>query len=85
MTRVLHLVRSRDPGALPAAAVAEADVLVYTYLPAVLPARAWLLWPAQPAQIDETGQDPDVPAHVPIIDTATLCQLVFDVDSVAVW
>lgn len=82
MTRVLHLVRSRDPGALPAAAVAEADVLVYTYLPAVLPARAWLLWPAQ---TDETDPDPDAPAHVSIIDTAALCQLVFDVDSVAVW
>jgi hypothetical protein len=82
VTRVLHIVRSRDPDALPAATVAEADVLVYTYVPAVLPARAWLLWPAQ---TDEIDQDPTAPAHVPIIDTAALCQLVFDLDSVAVW
>jgi hypothetical protein len=77
---VLHIVRSRDAGALPAAAVAQDDVLVYTYVPAVLPARAWLLWPG------ETEPGPHAPAdHVPIIDTAALCQLVFDADSVAVW
>lgn len=80
MKRVLHIVRSRDPGAVPAAAVAEGDVLVYTYVPAVLPARAWFLWR------DENEPDPRAPAdHVPTIDTAAVCQLVFDVDSVAVW
>ena len=80
MKRVLHIVRSRDPGALPAAAVAQDDVLVYTYVPAVLPARAWLLWR------DDTDQDAPAPVpHVPLIDTAAVCQLVFDADSVAVW
>lgn len=84
MTRVLHIVRSREPGAVPAAAVAETDVLVYTYVPAVLPTRAWLLWPNHIDQADEADPDPHAP-HVPHIDTAALCQLVFDVDRVAVW
>lgn len=80
MTRVLHIVRSRGPDALPATAVAPDDVLVYTYVPAPLPARAWFLWR------DQADRDPHAPAtHVPILDTAAVCQLVFDADRVVVW
>jgi hypothetical protein len=78
MRRVLHIVRSPGPAAVPAAAVAGADVLVYTYVPAPPPARAWLLW-------REDTDAAATPSHVQAIDTATLCQLVFDLDAVVVW
>jgi hypothetical protein len=89
--RVLHIVRSPEaaagpapgtaPGAtpVPAAAVAEHDVLVYTYVPARPPARVWLLW-RDPA--DAPGP---APAHVQTIDTDAVCRLAFELDAVAVW
>lgn len=79
MKRVLHIVRSPDPAAVPARALAERDLLVYTYVPAPPPARAWLLWrdPADPPC--------PLPTHVQVIDTAALCRLAFELDAVAVW
>jgi hypothetical protein len=79
--RVLHIVRSPEAAAVPATAVAEHDVLVYTYVPAQPPARAWLLW-RDPAAADASGPTPQ---HVQAIDTATLCRLAFELDAVAVW
>jgi hypothetical protein len=78
--RVLHIVRSPEAAAnpaVPAAAVAEDDVLVYTYVPAQPPARAWLLW-RDPAHAPGS-------LHVQAIDTATLCRLAFELDAVVVW
>jgi hypothetical protein len=81
--RVLHVVRSPEaaagPAPVPAAAVAEHDVLVYTYVPASPPARAWLLWR------DPAGAPGPAPAHVHAIDTATVCRLAFELDAVVVW
>jgi hypothetical protein len=79
--RVLHIVRSPEAVAIPAvpAAVAEHDVLVYTYVPAQPPGRAWLLW-RDPAHAGA----PD-PLHVQAIDTAALCRLAFELDAVVVW
>ena len=87
MKRVLHIVRSPEladgaaPGAVvvTVAAVAEHDVLVYTYVPAQPPARAWLLW-REPADAPAP-----VPGHVQVIDTATVCRLAFELDAVVAW
>lgn len=81
MKRVLHIVRSPEVAASPAAVVAEHDVLVYTYVPAQPPARAWLLWP-DPAH---TGAATPEPLHVQVIDTNALCRLAFELDIVVVW
>jgi hypothetical protein len=93
--RVLHIVRSpaaatgaaavAAPGAtsgamgVPGAAVAEHDVLVYTYVPALQPERAWRLW-REPADAPCPA-----PAHVQTIDTDTVCRLAFELDAVVVW
>ena len=87
MKRVLHIVRSPEvaagaaPGAMivPPAAVAEHDVLVYTYVPALPPARPWLLWR------DPANAPGPAPAHVQTIDTDSVCRLAFELDAVVVW
>jgi hypothetical protein len=77
MKRVLHIVRSPASALVPAA-VAEHDLLVYTYVPAQPLARAWLLW-------RDPAVDAPVPPHVQVIDTATVCRLAFELDAVVVW
>lgn len=87
MRRVLHIVRSPEaavvPAAVPAAAVAGDDVLVYTYMPAQPPARAWFLW-RDPEAAGAPGPA-QLPPHVQVIDTATVCRLAFELDAVVVW
>jgi len=85
--RVLHIVRSPEPvdgaapgaAVVPVAAVAEHDVLVYTYVPAQPLARVWLLWR------DPVDAPAPVPGHVQVIDTAAVCRLAFELDAVVVW
>lgn len=76
MRRVLHIVRT-EAATLPAGVVADGDVLVYTYVPAMPAAGAWLLWRDHGAAHE--------PAHVQVIDTAALCDLAFRVHTVVVW
>lgn len=99
MKRVLHLVRS-EPAALPADAVADSDMVVYTRMPPCPPAITWFLWrpDTTPGTAPGTG-DPFLQSFAHdqaaitntsstgdrVIDSRTLCELVFQADAVVVW
>lgn len=78
MKRVLHLVRS-GPAALPADAVADSDMVVYTRVPPCPAAASWFLWRSDVAHDQAAITDRRV------IDSLTLCELVFQADTVVVW
>lgn len=78
MRRVLHLVRS-EHAALPADAVADSDMVVYTRMPPCPAAASWFLWRS------ELTHDQAAIADSRVIDSLTLCELVFQADTVVVW
>ncbi|ACY16681.1 hypothetical protein [Haliangium ochraceum] len=85
MKRTLHLVRRPGPAAVPQAALAPGDLVVYLALPDPQPESppqaATALWPAA----DAPPPPRNAHVHVQVLDAPALCALFFEYDAVVVW